>query len=192
MTKAYEVEVKYQLDSDSKKLLDEYLVKSGYQKLKQATETDTYYSRPDVDFIETKECLRIRKTDTFSELTYKPPTTDEMMKQCAIWKHEINIPLNNSEDAEHLLQYLECKELATVIKKRAVYQNNNVNISVDQVDNLGSFVEIEIMTTEDEVEQAKQTIQDIAQQIGLKEKDKPTMPYRDLLIAKTSAVMLND
>ncbi|MEV6138898.1 CYTH domain-containing protein [Nocardia sp. NPDC051990] len=37
------------------------------------TEVDTYYSRPDVDYMKTVERLRIRHRDGFAEITYKPP-----------------------------------------------------------------------------------------------------------------------
>ena len=47
----------------------------GFAQTSQLHENDTYYSRPDVDFIQTVECLRVRERDGFAEVTYKPATS---------------------------------------------------------------------------------------------------------------------
>ena len=42
----------------------------GFAQTGQLHENDTYYSRPDVNFMQTVECLRVRERDGFAEMTY--------------------------------------------------------------------------------------------------------------------------
>lgn len=44
----------------------------GYRAHGCFVEVDTYYSRPEVDYLDTVECLRVRQWDGFAEITYKP------------------------------------------------------------------------------------------------------------------------
>lgn len=75
MTKLLEIERKQQLADD--KILLLRLQKFNFNLHSEMREIDTYYSRPDVDFMKTVECLRIREREGFCEITYKPATTAE-------------------------------------------------------------------------------------------------------------------
>ena len=72
--KLLEIERKRQLTGDAKELIKQ-LQDLGFEPKSSRHEMDTYYSRPDVDFMQTVECLRIRQRDGFAEVTYKPATT---------------------------------------------------------------------------------------------------------------------
>lgn len=45
------------------------LIAAAYHEAGTSIEVDTYYSRPDRDFMETVECLRVRQRDGFAEVT---------------------------------------------------------------------------------------------------------------------------
>ncbi len=66
------IEAKYRLgDSKTYNRVLGYLKSNGYQLEAATDESDTYYSRADVDFLQTKECLRIRRTPAYAAgLTY--------------------------------------------------------------------------------------------------------------------------
>lgn len=68
-----EVERKRRL-TDAGGELAAQLEANGYRCGGSMAETDTYYSRSDVDFMHTVECLRVRQRDDFAEITYKPPS----------------------------------------------------------------------------------------------------------------------
>ncbi|MFC7739764.1 CYTH domain-containing protein [Nocardiopsis composta] len=55
-----EVERKREVGGDAEKIKARLAV-LGYREAASSTEADTYYSRPDVDFLETVECLRVRR-----------------------------------------------------------------------------------------------------------------------------------
>ena len=73
-----------------------------------------------------------------------------------------------------------------VNKWRETYRLSNASISLDTVDELGTFVEIEVMTENDE-SNPTQEIENLAKEIGAE--GVPLLAsYLELLIAKRSAV----
>ena len=108
MTEQYEIERKRQFVGD----LEAFIVQlnsQGFSLASETTEIDSYYSRPDVDFMQTVECLRIRQRDDFAEITYKPPTDQHTRTEDGIIvKPETNLPVNpeNTAVAKQLLANL--------------------------------------------------------------------------------------
>lgn len=185
MEKDIEVEVKYTLNKTTQKKVSEYIKTNGYKLKAGSNESDTYYSRPDVDFLDTKECLRIRRAATYSELTYKPGSTNDMRKQGRIWKQELNLNLPDkvAEETIHdILMNLDFIELVTVEKQRKTYSNSGVNLSLDKITGLGNFLEIEIMSSETKIKDSLLMIDQIVDELGLEPENKVTLPYRDLLL----------
>ena len=56
---------------------------------------------------------------------------------------EFSSPISKIEDGVYLLATLDFKEAFTISKTRETYQINDFEISLDQVEKLGDFVEIE-------------------------------------------------
>ena len=73
MAERYEIERKRQFVGDLEEFIAQ-LDSQGFSLASETTEIDIYYFRPDVDFMQTVECLRVRQRDDFAEITYKPPT----------------------------------------------------------------------------------------------------------------------
>lgn len=189
MDKAIEVEVKYVLSKKMVEKINKYIESNEYTLKSKSQENDTYYSRPDVDFLATKECLRIRRTGDYAELTYKPGSTQKMHKEGKFWKHELNLNLPDkaAEDVAHsILLNLDCLELVTVKKERKTYIKDKVSFSLDFIVGLGYFLEIEIMTSEKGVKEALEIIDTIANNLGLGSQESVKLPYRDLLLEAQS------
>ena len=103
--KLLEIERKRQLTSDAEELFKQ-LRELGFELQSNLHEIDTYYSRSDVDFMQTVECLRIRQRDGFAEVTYKPATTAAThTENDVIIKPETNLPIQ-PEDAATAKQLL--------------------------------------------------------------------------------------
>lgn len=95
--KLLEIERKRQLTGDAKELIKR-LQDLGFELKSSCHEIDTYYSRPDVDFMKTVECLRIRQRDSFAEVTYKPATNAAThTENNVIIKPETNLPIKPEE-----------------------------------------------------------------------------------------------
>ncbi len=132
-----EVEVKAKVD-DLKKF--EAMLKSiGAQFMKKVEDVDLYFNAPHRDFMETDEALRIRRRDGEISVTYKGPKFDLKSKS----REEVNLLINDAFTAEKLFELLGFRKAGIVKKTRLIYKLSDVEVSLDEVEGLGSFIEIE-------------------------------------------------
>jgi len=136
-----EVEVKAKInDFDSvKKMLNEI----NAEKTHVEHQEDSYFNSPIKDFGITDEALRIRKV-RISEtskifITYKGPKIDSQSKT----REEIEVGIEDASKLTKIFQHLGFKKVATVIKNRTIYNLNQYIISLDEVEGLGPYMEIE-------------------------------------------------
>ncbi len=153
-----EIEVKLRLE-DPAALLRE-LERAGAQLLRSTQEEDTYYSHPCRDFGSTDEALRIRVSPQGAELTYKGPRGGGEVKSRA----EITVKVEDPASAAELLRSLGFEPVATIRKRRSYYRLGRAIVSVDDVEGLGHFLEIE---AEDESLGA-QYVESVARSLGLR------------------------
>lgn len=146
---------------------------------------DTYLRHPSRDFRMTDEALRIREVDGRPFITYKGPRLDGPIKI----RPEIELPLvaQTVDDWLKIWTNLGFTIALTVEKKRSVYEHSfqgaPIIITLDEVDELGKFVEIErIIHSQSEVLQAEQDIQSIAVLLGLNHVEPRS--YLGMLLAK--------
>ena len=181
--KLLEIERKRQLTGDAKELIKQ-LQDLGFEPKSSRHEIDTYYSRPDVDFMQTVECLRIRQRDGFAEVTYKPATTDAThTKNNVIIKPETNLPIQPGDAAiaKQLLANLGMMRLVEGNKYRRSFQSPNfpkATVAIDEIKNTGTFVEVEVLS--DDETGALAIISDIEAKLGLESAEVVTRPYRDI------------
>lgn len=159
----------------------------GYRASGAAAETDTYFSRPDVDYLATVECLRVRHREGFAEITYKPPSNSRTHSENGIIaKRETNVPLVGGEaakDALALLGAVGMIELVTVRKSRTVYRHpgrGGVTVALDEIQGLGWHVETEIISPDQAA--AGKTLEIIENLLGVGACPVVRQPYRDLLL----------
>lgn len=183
--KLLEIERKRQLTGDAKELIKQ-LQDLGFKPKSSRHEIDTYYSRPDVDFIQTVECLRIRQRDGFAEVTYKPATTAAThTKNDVIIKPETNLPIQPGDAAiaKQLLANLGMVQLVEVNKYRRSFQSPNfpqATVAIDEIKDAGTFVEVEVLS--DDETDALAMISEIEVKLGLESAEVVTRPYRDICI----------
>lgn len=168
---------------DFEKMLED----KGFKKVSVSTEHDAYYSRNDVDFLETIECLRIRRRDDFAEITYKPATgASTSIGNGIIAKKETNVILADPEQAAvatELFGNIGIVKLADVIKSRRTFKSAdypNVIIALDTVEQAGIFIEIEVMAPD--VEAGRSRILELEELLGVTDMPLVTKPYRDLVL----------
>ena len=188
-----EVEIKVKIEASQIESIRNNLFALGAVSKGKIKESDTYFTAPHRDFIQTKECLRIRKRDDYLELTYKGPTTKSMNAEKQFWKSEINIPLLSSKkDAEALLESLNFTKVVAVSKKREKFVLGKQEISFDDVENLGWFLEIEkTITNKKERQKALDENVALLKKLGVDEKNIITEPYRDIVLKKSKKFIQN-
>ena len=111
-----EVEVKDKIESFKK--IKKELEKIRAIKTKTEYQKDIYFNSPIVDFAQSDEALRIRKTTSDNNtnifITYKGPKIDQNSKT----REEIEMIIENEEKAYEMFEKLGFKEVRTVIKNK--------------------------------------------------------------------------
>jgi len=177
----YEVEMKFPVAEMA--VLEAKLTGLGATIAGLQSEVDVYFAHPARDFAKTDEALRIRRKGIANFMTYKGPKIDAATKT----RREIDLPLPPGEDAAQawtvLLQALGFAAVGEVRKSRRKaqvdWQGRNVEASLDQVERLGTFVELELVVESEDVEVAKACIVSLAKNLGLEGSERRS--YLELL-----------
>jgi adenylate cyclase class 2 len=175
-----EVEKKFRLEDMSKESFIQRLQAMNAKFVNNKREVDTYFNVAGRDSLTTKECLRVREADTYTEITYKPPTKDHQVIQSHFAKKETNVSVKDGAEAVTLLELLGNDILVIVDKEREYYTFDGCVIALDFIKNVGLFVEIEIET--DDERSGLDKIDAIAQKLKLNESMIETLPYRDVVL----------
>jgi adenylate cyclase, class 2 len=161
------------------------LIEHNARFLGRVHEHDIYYNAPHRDFGKTDEAIRIRYTGDHAVITYKGAKIESSGLKA---REELNTAVESGEVFEAILDRLGFTRTADVNKWRENYQLDNAAVSLDSVDNLGTFVEIEVMTEENE-KAASTRIDAVSKEIGVQ--GEPILDsYLELLLAKRSGVQL--
>lgn len=134
-------------------------------------EADHYYNAPDRDFAKTDEALRLRRIGEANVLTYKGPKQAGPAKT----RTEIEVGLEaGAEAAEQfckLLTSLGYRAVAVVRKKRRPFPFERdgfaLEACLDEVEQVGRFVELEIIAPEEKKAQAEELLGQLAADLGL-------------------------
>ena len=173
-----EVEMKFKSPDNSK--VEDALRDLGAERLSVETMNDVYYHRRDVDFKQTDEALRLRmRAEGAAELTYKGP---RMRASSAKAREELSISLDNALSAKRILERLGFSELMSVRKTRTTYRLDALRVDVDDVEGLGQFVELEVLT--EDVAKAERLLEDMRKALPLGSEVKKT--YLEMLMESAS------
>jgi adenylate cyclase class 2 len=140
---------------------------------------DIYYNAPHRDFGVTDEAVRVRYTNDHAVVTYKGAKIKKFGLKA---REELNTAVESGEVFETMLDRLGFTKTTEVNKWRENFRYADAAICLDEVNELGTFVEIEIMTS-DENSHAEKEIKRIAHEIGVS--GEPILAsYLELLLAK--------
>ena len=171
-----EVEVKaYAKDLDK---IEAKIRSMGAEPTWEGEQVDTYYNHPERDFAKTDEALRIRKEKDRNSLTYKGPKVDKLSKT----REEIQFSMEDPEAAGKVLVKLGFSEVGVVKKHRKKFKLGELKISLDRVEGLGDFVEVEALDTnisEQDVSKTRDRIIVIMDELGLEKRERTS--YLELL-----------
>jgi adenylate cyclase class 2 len=177
----YEVEMKF--PAPDMPALESRLAAMGIDISQPQLELDVYFSHPARDFAATDEALRIRRKGQLNFITYKGPKIDATTKT----RQEIDLPLPDEEESAQawtsLLESLGFSPVAEVCKSRrkfhVVWQNQRVEGSLDHVDQLGDYAELELVVAPEDLDTARRCIAALAETLGLTHSERRS--YLELL-----------
>jgi len=148
-------------------------------------EEDHYYSAPDRDYLHTDEYLRVRCVGSKTLLTYKGPKHDAETKTRTEVEVQIAGDREASQQVMSLLERLRYRTLTAVNKSRTVYiieyDGFPIEVCLDEVSTLGTYVELEIKADFNEIDKARSAIRSLASMLDLGPGERRS--YLELLLA---------
>jgi adenylate cyclase class 2 len=159
----------------------------GAGELARRTEEDHYFNAPDRDFARTDEALRLRRIGSANLVTYKGPKIDPQTKT----RTEIEVQMAHGDatgaDFRRLLEHLGYRPVAVVRKERRLLHLHRgsfpVEVCLDEVENVGRFVELEIQAPAERLAEARQALLQTAADLGLERSERRS--YLELLLAQS-------
>lgn len=149
----------------------------GARRVQAGAMEDVYFAHPGRDFGTSDEALRMRVTDEGAEVTYKGP---RMLDSATKAREELTTDVGDRLSAIRILERLGFVEFATVRKHRTSYILDKIRVDVDDVEGLGQFIELEVMT--EEPVRAKKLIDEVRGKLGLRDYIQET--YLEMLTDK--------
>jgi adenylate cyclase, class 2 len=125
-----------------------------------------------------KNILRIREQDDRFILTLKQAKSNE---QDAI-EHETEVV--DAKETREILEHMGFHEEVRINKIRRTAHYNNWEICIDEVEGLGSFIEVEHIAEDPEVESVQSVMFNFLISLGVKVKDRVTNGYDTLVYRK--------
>lgn len=173
-----EIEIKFQLELDKNSFFETWLEDNamfeGNIKI-----TDFYLNNPKLGqyFLSPKgykdilEFLRVRITDEKSYLCYKKRHIDNNGKTLSV--DELEVIIDDGLQTVKILEHAGYTDKIKIEKTRSIFMYEDFEIVFDDVEALGSFIEIEIKEhkhkTEKELINTLDRIYDLLRKIGLPE-----------------------
>ncbi|MFO0896593.1 MAG: class IV adenylate cyclase [Pirellulales bacterium] len=179
-----EVELKFRV-ADREELLAR-LGRLGLAWRGTIEQCDLYWAHPARDFAQTDEALRVRTVGEQCWITYKGPKLDALTKT----RRELELPLGAGAATlgawRELLSALGFRPVAEVRKSRRLglihWHGREVEVALDTLPTLGSYVEFELSAEQADVDGARQALLALAAALELHESLRTS--YLELLLAQ--------
>jgi len=172
------IEVELKARIDDLKGVEAKLSMLGATFVKYTSERDVYFNHPCRDFSSTDEALRVRFAEGKLTLTYKGPKLSSQSKT----REELSVDISSPEVLD-ILKALGFREVTEVKKTRRIYKLGHAIIYLDEVENLGSFIEFEAAPgVFSSVEEAEHYLMNIAEKLGIPERNFTRKSYLELLL----------
>jgi|GEM_PF-1523422 len=182
-----EIEIKVRLNNVAK--VRDYLEKEA-NPLGEKEQIDTYFVMPEIDFFEEKPVhryLRVRQhLQASGSIDLHVCNLDGNNK--LLWTDEYECKLENPEVMLTIFDKIGLIRRVTVKKQRQKFKYQDFVITIDEIDSLGTFIEIEI-TTEEELDEdkakfIKNRCFECLEQIQAEWEKVPDLGYPELILKK--------
>jgi adenylate cyclase class 2 len=178
----YEVELKQRASHDA---VRQRLEQLDATPLGTVVQVDTYYDAPHREFADTDEAVRIRREragveDTTTRLTYKGPLVEAESKT----RQEFETAVADDDALAAILDALGFEAAATVEKERERFDVGAYTVTLDAVESLGEFVEVETEVSEDAIDAARDGAQSLIADLGLDPGPGIRTSYLELVLAE--------
>lgn len=178
----FEVEFKAKIENYEKFIeIKNKILSLGSKLISKILEEDIYFQHPLRDFSKTDEALRLRKSNKKYFLTYKGAKISNISKT----RLEIQTEIENFENTKEIFFKLGFKPVAIISKKREVYILGSTSIYMDEVKDLGYFIEVEEkIENELSIKAIEEKLIKILEKINIPKNSITTKSYLELLLEK--------
>lgn len=171
-----EMEIKIKLTKEEYENMNKTMKSIG-KFLLQSNQQDIYYQ---LDYLgeEINKLLRLRLSGNKKVLTYK-------IYNNIMYYEEYEVEINNSNNIMKIFDFIGLKKITEVKKERMIYSyQDKYEISLDKVDNLGYFIEIEVKGTINNYFEEYDNLLKNSENLGLNLNNIEQRRYPQLMISK--------
>lgn len=167
--KTWEVELKFHVPNPVE--VQSALMGLGFEHLEDQHHEDVYLRHPCRDFVKTDEAFRLRRMNDQAVVTYKGPRASGPVKTRQ--EIELTIQAVELEQWKLLVDKLGFQQVVPVRKFRRLFVSSRpqfaeMKVTLDRVEQLGDFAEIEIIVDHSEaVSNAEKRVVALAQLLSL-------------------------
>lgn len=179
------IEVEIKLPIANKEVVESDLCCMGFVKTSQICEEDCYFDNEARQIRKNGEVLRIRKVTDFQAsqsdvvITFK----GKKMDQISMSRRELETQIADAETGIQIFEALGFQIVPPKVSKiRQEYRFEQMTACIDQVQNLGDFLELEIVIQEGaNKDEALEQIENVLQNLGYSLKDTVRNSYLSML-----------
>lgn len=180
MNEEVEIKVKLKNPGGAIKFLDE-----NAEFVKSKSQKDDYFVPQNNDFFgedPTKEYLRVRFEGEKNNIGYHFCHFDDKGRLLKTDEYESKV--ENPEMVEEILNKIGIIKRVSVEKNRKTYKYNDYEIVVDEIKNLGWFMEIEAGEIKESIEKTKEECYNLLKKFNIDWEEAPNMGYPDMILKK--------
>lgn len=178
-----EVEAKVAISEEERsKILEMLRGLCPLERIHEEEEEDLFFvSSYDPSFGADKT-LKLRRSSSGAKLIFKSRRAAEDLKENL--EVEVGIRKGDEGNMLRLLRGLGFRESVIVRKRRTSFRFDGYAVNVDEVMGLGSFLEVEVLVDENDVEKAHYRIASVLSALGLSHKKVILKSYAEMLAAQ--------
>jgi adenylate cyclase, class 2 len=135
-------------------------------------------------FMVNKVFLRIRIIDDAKVILTAKQSKDKAARNLIKLEHEVSV--DSAEEARAMLIMMGYREAVHVRKSRQVATYGNYEICIDEIDDLGSFIEVEAMGDESRALEIQDKLWQFLHSLDISPRDKITKGYDILMLEQNS------
>ena len=178
-----EIEILVKINDDIKKVLKKF---EQFEYIDTELVIDEYYYdpkrpnlKPDTNN-QLSECLRLRKKGNKEIITYK----DDVFENGKwLYSNEYETEIKSMKTLKQILKKLGFKKLLVIKNTKKVYKYDKYEIVLEDVENLGYFMEVEYCTLENvDVKEIKNEIQKFIDSLNLKFSEELNMGKPEMIL----------
>lgn len=178
------IEVEIKLPIGSPEMAEQALLLMGFEEDTLLQETDIYFTSESRDIRKRGEALRVREVKdlnngtTKAVMTFKGPKLDEV----SMTREELETEIASLDTGKRLFEAIGFRPVQPLVKTRKVLRKGNMTACLDNVCDLGTFLELEYLA-ESEAERvpALHEMEHLLQELGCNMTDTTRTSYLSML-----------